>query len=170
MLLGDGDDTEMTPEQKREARRQARREERRRERREARRRAAEARKRPEAQAYRPKARMGPDGVMILEEDKYLHKAYYSGQQMPSPMGGFLMLLGVRPTAEGGAIALFECSASSLRYQMEIAKATRPERAKVKEEQAAGDDPDCPRHGSGHRLYRAGRDLVCPLCGIAYGKV
>jgi hypothetical protein len=136
----------------------------------ARRRAAEARKKPEADVYRPKARMGPDGVMLLEDDKYLQKAYYSGQQLPSPMDGFLMLLGVRPAADGGAVALFECSASSLRYQMEIPKGTRSERAAVKEIQDAGDDPDCPRHGQGHRLHRAGKQLVCSLCGIAYGKV
>ncbi len=160
----------MTPEELREARRRARREERRRERREARRRAAEARKKPEAEVYRPKARMGPNGVMIIEDDKVLQRAYYTGQQLPSPMGGFLMLLGVRPAADGGAVALFECSASSLRYQMELAKATRAERAAVKEVQDAGDDPDCPRHGAGHRLHRAGKELVCSLCGIAYGKV
>ncbi len=160
----------MTPEEKREARRRARREARRKERREARRRAAEARKKPAVEVYRPKARVGTDGVMVLEDDKYLHKAYYSGQQVPSPVGGFLMLLGVRPTADGAAVALFECSASSLRYQMEVPKATRAERAAVKEVQDAGDDPDCPRHGPGHRLHRAGRELVCPLCGIAYGKV
>ena len=114
--------------------------------------------------------MGPDGIMILEEDKILLKAFYAGQQMPSPMGGFLQPLGVRSRDDGGAIALMECSASSLRYQMNLAKATRGERAHVKEAQDAGDDPDCPRHGPGHRLFRAGKDLVCALCGISYGRV
>lgn len=100
----------------------------------------------------------------------LLKAYYGGQQVPSPMDGFLMLLGIRANEDGSATALFECSASSLRYQMKIPKATRTERAKVREVQSAGDDPDCPRHGQGHRLHRAGKELVCTLCGVAYGRV
>jgi len=80
-----------------------------------------------------------------------------------------MLLGMRSNADGSTTALFECSASSLRYQMEVPKASRTERAHVKKTQGSGEDPDCPRHGPGHRLFRAGKDLVCPLCGIAFGK-
>jgi len=120
--------------------------------------------------HRPKAKMGPDGVLVLEEDKFLQKAYYAGQQMHSPMGGFLQLLGVRSRDDGGAIALLECSASSLRYLMELAKASKGERTHVRAAQERGEDPDCPRHGTGVRLFRAGKDLVCPLCGIAYGRV
>ena len=131
---------------------------------------APAKKEPVVKVYRPKARMGPEGVMILAEDKVLLRAYYGGQQMPSPNDGFLMLLGVRAKEDGGAIAVFECSVSSLRYHMSIAKATRSERAKVKEAQGAGSDPDCPRHGPGHRLVRAGKSLVCLVCGVVYGKV
>ncbi len=119
--------------------------------------------------YRPKAKMGPDGIMRLQEDKILLRAFYAGQQMPSPMGGFLQLQVVRSREDGSAIALMECSASSLRYQMELAKATRRERAKVKAVRDAGGDPDCPRHGPGIRLLREGKDLVCPLCRISYGK-
>lgn len=106
----------------------------------------------------------------LDNQKSLLKAFYAGQRLPSPMGGFLEFLGVRTADGGGAMALFECSASSLRYELEIPKATRTERRKVRDVQGNGDDPDCPRHGNGHRLVRAGKDLVCPLCGIAYGKV
>jgi hypothetical protein len=121
--------------------------------------------------YRPTARMGPDGILILSDDKVLHRAYYGGQQIPSPMPeGFLMLLGVRRSSDGKGAALFECSASSLRCQLSIPKATSRERSAVKAVQAAGDDPDCPRHGPGHRLVRAGNDLTCRLCGISYGKV
>ena len=126
--------------------------------------------RPAVKVHRPKAKMGPDGILILEEDKILQKAYYAGQQIHSPMGGFLQLLGVRSRDDGSAIALLECSASSLRYLMELAKASKGERAHVKASQARGEDPDCPRHGTGVRLFRAGKDLVCPLCGIAYGRV
>ncbi|MCG6955224.1 MAG: hypothetical protein LJF04_04455, partial [Gemmatimonadetes bacterium] len=117
-----------------------------------------------------KRRMGPDGVIILEGEKNVLRLYYGDQQIPSPMGGFLMLLGVRPKEDGGASVLFECSASSLRYWLEIPPATRTERSKVREIQNDGDDPDCPRHGEGVRLVRAGKDMVCPLCGIPYGKV
>ncbi len=129
-----------------------------------------AKKEPVVKAYRPKARMGPEGAMILADDKVLLRAYYGGQQMPSPNDGFLMLLGVRPKGDGGATAVFECSVSSLRYEMSIAKATRSERAKVKESQKAGSDPDCPRHGTGQRLVRAGKSLKCNVCGVVYGKV
>ena len=53
--------------------------------------------------------------------------------------------------------------------MEIPKATRTERRKVKEILDAGDDPDCPRHGPGYRMVRAGKDVVCSLCGIPFAK-
>lgn len=108
-------------------------------------------------------------TLPLENEKRLLKAFYAGQRLPSPMGGFLEPLGVRPADGGGAVALFECSASSLRYELGIPKATRTERRKVREALGVGEDPDCPRHGPGCRLVRAGKDLVCPLCGIAYGK-
>jgi hypothetical protein len=127
-------------------------------------------KAPAVKAHRPKARMGPAGIMILADDKVLRRTFYGGQQIPSPNGGFLMQLGIRPGDGGGATVLFECSVSSLRYQMSIPKATRTERAKVKDAQGAGDDPDCPRHGPGQRLVRAGKLLVCAECGIGYGKV
>jgi hypothetical protein len=107
-------------------------------------------------------------TLQLDKEKQLLKQYYAGQQIPSPYGGFLMLLGVRAT-EDGAVAFFECSVSSLRYEALIPKATRAERKKVKEVLSGGRDPDCPRHGFGTRLVRAGRDLVCPRCGIAYAK-
>ena len=108
-------------------------------------------------------------ALRLDDEKQLLKSFYAGQQLPSPEGGFLELLGVRAGEDGTSIAIFECSASSLRYAIEIPKATRAERSKVREAQNAGDDPDCPRHGEGTRLVRAGKTLVCPLCGVAYGK-
>lgn len=108
------------------------------------------------------------GAERLNNEKQLLKQYYAGQQMESPNGGFLMLLGIR-SAEGGAIGILECSATSMRYEILIPKATRAERRKVKEVLDAGDDPDCPRHGPGRRLVRAGRDVVCPDCGVAYGR-
>ena len=108
-------------------------------------------------------------VLQLENEKQLLKQYYAGQRIDSPNGGFLMLLGVTQGESGEAVAIFECSSSSLRYELVIPKATRTERKKVKEILDEGDDPDCPRHGTGHRLVRAGKDLVCIACGIAYAK-
>lgn len=107
-------------------------------------------------------------ALRLDSEKQLLKQYYAGQQIESPNGGFLMLLGIRKR-DDGATAIFECSATSMRYEVEIPKATRAERKKVKDIVDAGDDPDCPRHGAGQRLVRAGRDLVCKGCGVAYGK-
>jgi hypothetical protein len=114
--------------------------------------------------------MGPDGVIILSGEKEVLRLFYAGQQIPSPMGGFLMVLGVQPNPDGTAGILFECSASSLRYRLEVPAATRTERSKVRAVQKQGDDPDCPRHGAGIRLIRAGSELLCPLCGISYGRV
>jgi len=108
-------------------------------------------------------------ALPLEASKRLLKDYYAGKRLESPVGGFLELLALRPGPDGSAIAWFECSASSLRYELVIPKATRTEKKKIKDQLARGLDPDCPRHGPGYRLTRAGRDLVCSLCGISYGK-
>lgn len=105
----------------------------------------------------------------LPQDKELLKAFYAGHQLPSPMGGHLELLAVRDMEDGSGRAIFECSTSSLRFKLEIKKATRGERQKVKEAQAAGLDPTCPRHGPDHRLTRVGGDLLCPQCRVRYGK-
>jgi hypothetical protein len=109
-------------------------------------------------------------VLQLDNEKQLLKQYYAGQQMGSPNGGFLILLGVRHAGDGSAVGIFECSVSSLRYELVIPKATRTERKKVRDAIDDGEDPDCPRHGSGQRLVRAGKDLVCTGCGVAYAKV
>lgn len=106
----------------------------------------------------------------LPEPKKLHKRYYAGLQLISPQGGVLEPLRVRHENDGSATVIFECTASSLRYALPIPKASRPEKAKVKEMQGEGLDPHCPRHGPGTRLLRAGRDLVCTLCGIPFAKV
>ena len=109
-------------------------------------------------------------ALALDNEKQLLKRYYQGQQMESPNGGFLMPLGIRPGEGGAALAIFECSASSLRYQLTVPKATRGERRKVRDVLDEGDEPDCPRHGYGFRLVRAGKDLVCTACGVAYAKI
>ncbi len=110
------------------------------------------------------------GALQLDDQKRVLKQYYAGAQMDSPNGGFLILLGIRAGEGGRAVALLECSVSSLRYEIAIPKATRTERKKVKDTLDAGDDPDCPRHGPGTRLVRAGKNLVCSACGVAYARV
>ena len=105
----------------------------------------------------------------LDDVKQVLKQYYSGAQMDSPNGGFLMLLGIRPGEGGTSIGLLECSVSSLRYEVEIPKATKTERKKVKDVLDAGDDPHCPRHGPGTRLVRAGKNFVCNSCGVPYAR-
>ena len=108
-------------------------------------------------------------ALHLDDTKQLLKLYYAGQQIPSPNGGFLMPLVVRAQDDGTAIGLFECSVSSLRYEVVIPKATRTERKKVKEIVDAGDDPGCPRCGSLFRLVRTGKNLSCTRCGVPYGR-
>ncbi len=109
-------------------------------------------------------------ALRLENQKQLLKQYYAGQQMESPNGGFLIRLGVRPQDGGGAVAIFECNASWIRYEISIPKASRTERKKVKDALSADQDPVCPRHGPYARLVRAGKDLVCGDCGVAFAKV
>ncbi len=109
-------------------------------------------------------------ALHLDSEKELLKAHYAGRRLESPNGGYLMLLGIRAGEGGGATAIFECSASSLRYELEIPKATRTERKKVREVIESGEDPVCPRHGSGNRLVRAGKDLVCAACGVSYARL
>jgi len=108
-------------------------------------------------------------ALQLDNPKQQLQQYYAGQQVESPNGGFLMLLGVRGNGDGSATAIFECNVSSLWYQIIIPKATRTERKKVREVLDVGGDPHCPRHGRSRKLTRAGKDLVCPDCGVAYAK-
>ncbi|MBO76357.1 MAG: hypothetical protein CME17_02910 [Gemmatimonadetes bacterium] len=109
-------------------------------------------------------------ALQIEKAKQLLKQYYTGQRMESPNGGFLILLGVRPQESGPAVGVFECSVSSLRYEIVIPKATRTERKKVRDVLQQGGDPGCPRHGPDSRLVRAGKNLVCSSCGVAYARV
>ena len=107
------------------------------------------------------------GLSLPDEDDLLG-LYYVGGRLPSPSGGFLMVLGVRPEDEGSGLVLLECTSSSLRYQMNVPKATRSERRKVRDMIAEGSDPKCPRH-DGEFLTRIRHDLVCSRCGVRYAK-
>ena len=113
------------------------------------------------------AAAGDERLTLPEEDSLL-RLYYEGGRLPSPSGGFLMVLGVRPEDEGSGLVLLECTSSSLRYQMNVPKATRSERRKVRDMIAEGSDPQCPRH-DGEFLTRIRHDLVCSRCGVRYAK-
>lgn len=111
-----------------------------------------------------------EGIPLGKGAKALLQAYYRGGHMPSPMGGFLDPLRVRNESDGSGTVLLECSASSLRYELKVPKATRKERADIKAAQEAGDATFCPRHTEpSRRLQRVGGHLVCPLCGVRYGR-
>lgn len=110
-----------------------------------------------------------DGAFVLDADKETLKLYYSGSRLESPMGGFLDPIGVRGNEDGSGIVLLECTTSSLRFTLEVPKASRAERGKIKKQMDAGEDPFCPRHGSLSRLHRVGDQLTCPRCGVPFRK-
>jgi len=109
-----------------------------------------------------------DQPFTLAEEGTLLALYYDGARVPSPAGGFLMALGVRPEDDGSGSILLECNSSSLRYEMSVPKATRSERKRVRDMIAEGDDPKCPRH-QGQLLTRIRHDLACTKCGVRYAK-
>lgn len=109
------------------------------------------------------------GGLPLPDPKGALKSFYAGTRLASPMGGYLELLGVHPLDDGSAKLILECNTSSLRFELPIRAATRTEKTKVKQALAQGEDPFCPRHGPAQRLAREGSQLVCPLCGVRFGK-
>jgi hypothetical protein len=109
-----------------------------------------------------------DQRFTLPDEDGLLSLYYDGGRLPSPSGGFLMVLGVRPEEEGSGSILLECTSSSLRYHIRVPKATRSERKKVRDMIAEGSDPECPRH-QGEFLTRIRHDLACSRCGVRYAK-
>jgi len=105
----------------------------------------------------------------LEPEKWLLEAYYDRARIESPEGGPLNPLLVQYEDDGTGVVLFECLISSLRYWMRIPKATRTERSAVKDQQSGGYDPTCPRCRPADRLVRSGGHLVCPHCGVRFGR-
>jgi len=116
----------------------------------------------------PSAGSPANPIPLPKEKKFLMR-YYRGERLPSPMGGYLDVLGIREGDGGLGRVLFECNVSSLRFVLMIPRATRTETEKVKKLLEAGEDLTCPRHGPFHRLSKVGKAWVCPLCGVAYGK-
>jgi hypothetical protein len=111
----------------------------------------------------------PANPIPLPKNKKTLEAYYAGRRLESPLGGQLDVLGVREGEDGRGRVMLECNTSSLRFVLVIPKATRTERSKVKELAEAGDDLFCPRHGSDQRLSKSGKNWVCALCGVSYGR-
>ena len=107
------------------------------------------------------------GVEELADTKQMERLYCSGRQVPSPMEGFLVALGVRAEEDGTSTVLFECQSSSLRFQLPIRKATRTEKKKIKDQVEEGLDPLCPRGDDS--LVRRGSNWFCPRCNIGFGK-
>lgn len=104
----------------------------------------------------------------LKNSKALLKEYYAGRRLESPMGGFLELLGSQDQEDGSGLLLFECSTSSLRFELPVPKGTRRDREKVKEQAEASEELRCPRCEPRRPLHRNGADLACP-CGASFGR-
>ena len=111
----------------------------------------------------------PTNPIPLPKSKKVLQSYYAGKRLESPLGGFLDVLGVREGKDGLGKVLLECNASSLRFVLVVPKANRAEKVKVKADLEVGDDLFCPRHGLEQRLSKSGKNWICPLCGISYGK-
>jgi len=105
----------------------------------------------------------------LPKSKKVLESYYAGKRLESPLGGFLDVLGVKEGKDGIGRVLLECNTSSLRFVLVVPKANRAEKATVKEALEAGDDLFCPRHALYRRLAKSGKNWICPLCGVSYGK-
>jgi hypothetical protein len=112
---------------------------------------------------------GRPDILALPEERKLRKLYYAGAVLPSPMGGTLEPLRVHYGGSSAGRVMFECLTSSLRYEMNIPKATTAERDAVRKELESNLEPTCPRHGPGERLVRMGRLLACRRCGISFGQ-
>ncbi len=109
-----------------------------------------------------------DSPFPLPDEKNLLRLYYEGGRLPSPTGGFLMVLRVRSEDDGSGSILLECSAASLRYLLRVPKATRTERSKVTAMIKEGFEPQCPRHEH-QLLVRVRNDFLCPRCGVRFAK-
>lgn len=128
---------------------------------------------PKAKAKpRRRVRTSKSGLLLLPAERESLKRYYAEQPLSCPLGcgGRLERVRVQRAGSDGGRVLFDCQSCSLRYEMEIPPATRTERRKTREALEQGGEPECPRHGARQRLGRAGRELVCSLCGVLYAKM
>lgn len=130
---------------------------------------------PEADAVEskppePKVSRVGFGVPELPEAKRMERLHCAGRQVPSPVGGFVMALGVRQEEDRTSTILFECKTSALRYELPMRVSGWRERRKVRIQVEEGLDPLCPRAELGPPLVRRGKDFYCPRCNIWFGRV
>lgn len=111
----------------------------------------------------------PTNPIPLPKSKKTLERYYAGRRLESPLGGQFDILGIREGEDKKGRVMLECNVSSLRFVLVIPKATRKERSETKAAIEAGDDLYCPRHGEEQRLSKSGKEWVCTLCGVSYGK-
>jgi hypothetical protein len=111
----------------------------------------------------------PTNPIVLPKSKKVLERYYAGKRLESPLGGGLDVLGIKEGDDKNGRVLMECNTSSLRFVLVVPKANRAEKAAIKEAIQAEDDLYCPRHGEDQRLSKSGKEWVCPLCGVTYGK-
>lgn len=110
------------------------------------------------------------GVAELPDVERAERLHCSGRQVPSPMGDFLVELGVRSEPDGTSTVLFECKNSALRYELPLRISTWRERRKVREQAIDGLDPLCPRAELGPPLERRADAWYCPRCNLMFGRV
>ena len=65
----------------------------------------------------------PSNPIPLPREKKTLLRYYKGERLRSPMGGHLDVMGIREGCDGHGKVMLECNTSSLRYLLEIPKAT-----------------------------------------------
>lgn len=110
------------------------------------------------------------GVEQLPDVDRAERLHCSGRQVPSPMGDFLVELGVRSEPDGTSTVLFECKNSALRYELPLRITTWRERRKVRRQATDGLDPLCPRAELGPPLERRGDSWYCPRCNLMFGRL
>ncbi len=125
---------------------------------------------PKAPDPKEKASRVGFGVPELPEAKRMERLHCAGRQVPSPVGGFVMALGVRQEEDRTSTILFECKTSALRYELPMRVSGWRERRKVRIQVEEGLDPLCPRAELGPPLVRRGKDFYCPRCNIWFGRV
>jgi hypothetical protein len=111
----------------------------------------------------------PSNPIELPKSKKVLERYYAGKRLESPLGGHLDVLGIREGEDGKGRVMMECNTSSLRFVLVVPGATRNEKAAMKKAIEAGDDLFCPRHGEEQRLSKSGKNWICSLCGVSFGK-
>jgi len=111
------------------------------------------------------------GVAEGPVEEEVREIYYRGGSLPCPAGcgGAAERVRVVTTEMGGGEVWLECKSCAQRGSFELPPPTAEERAEVREAVRGGRGVGCPRHWHPVQLRRRGRDLVCPECGVLYGR-